>query len=37
MTGGSPVYENISDNNGLWPIILEKAFAKFHGTYHAIE
>ena len=33
----SPAYANIADNNGLWPIILEKAFAKLHGTYHAIE
>jgi hypothetical protein len=32
-----PAYESASDNNGLWPIILEKAFSKFHGTYHAIE
>ena len=32
-----PAYSSASDNNGLWPIILEKAFSKFHGTYHAIE
>jgi hypothetical protein len=25
-----------SDNKGLWPVILEKAFAKFHGNYEAI-
>ena len=26
-----------SDNKGLWPILLEKAFAKFHGNFKAID
>jgi hypothetical protein len=27
----------ISDDKGLWPILLEKAFGKFHGNYKAVE
>ena len=29
-------FSKLSDNNGLWPMLLEKAFAKFYGNYNAI-
>ena len=32
---GDAALEDISDNKGLWPILLEKAFGKFHGNYKA--
>lgn len=31
------VFAKLTDNNGLWPVLLEKAFAKFHGNYATIE
>lgn len=34
---GDPVLGKASDNKGLWPMLLEKAFGKFHGNYHAVE
>lgn len=34
---GDAVLEYISDNKGMWPILLEKAFGKFHGNYLAVE
>ena len=33
---GDAAFEDISDNKGLWPILLEKAFGKFHGNYKAV-
>ena len=30
-------FSKLSDNNGLWPMLLEKAFAKFYGNYNAIQ
>ena len=32
---GVAALESVSDNKGLWPIFLEKAFGKFHGNYDA--
>lgn len=37
FSSSRPLYSKASDNKGLWPVILEKAFAKFHGNYRAIE
>ena len=34
---GDVVLGKPSDNKGLWPMLLEKAFGKFHGNYHAVE
>jgi hypothetical protein len=34
---GDAAFEAISDDKGLWPILLEKAFGKFHGNYKAVE
>ena len=34
---GDSAMEAISDNKGMWPILLEKAFGKFHGNYKAVE
>lgn len=36
-SGGSAAYAKPSNDNGLWPLILEKAFSKFNGSYHASE
>ena len=33
---GDSAMEAISDNKGMWPILLEKAFGKFHGNYNAV-
>ena len=33
---GDAALEDISDKKGLWPILLEKAFGKFHGNYKAV-
>ena len=30
------VFEKLTDNNGLWPMLLEKAFAKFYGNYKTL-
>jgi hypothetical protein len=34
---GDAAFGAISDDKGLWPILLEKAFGKFHGNYKAVE
>ena len=34
---GDAVLGKPSDNKGLWPMLLEKAFSKFHGNFHAVE
>ena len=33
---GKPVFAGVSNDNSLWPIILEKAFAKMQGNYFHI-
>lgn len=35
--GVKPFFASPSKNNDTWPVILEKAWAKIHGTYMAIE
>lgn len=36
-TFAAPAFEKITDNNGYWPVLLEKAFAKFYGNYNTIQ
>lgn len=35
--GTTAAFAKPTNDNGLWPIILEKAFSKFNGSYHASE
>ena len=36
MIKDKPVYAELSKDNSLWPMILEKAFAKMQGNYFHI-
>jgi hypothetical protein len=35
-TGTKLAFTQATDNKGLWPVLLEKAFSKFHGNYDTL-
>jgi len=36
-TGANPAFANVSDNKGLWTMLIEKAYSKLYGSFKSIE